>query len=1011
MVPDYYVMLGIDVRADRPEIEAALERGRHRWSAGTRNPKYKHTYQSYLDQVPDVRRRLLGDPSARAAYDAELLAAAIEAKGRTLDALHRLVRLRAAKGGLTVVDRSLLLARAVGLGLTADDLARLVEPYPTATDAPAPSEPDEPADDALDPVTRRQIGTALGLVAKADLYDALGLPRDAAGSEVIARADSERQRWMRKSQVTAEKTAWLEVVSYVQSHLVSPEGRARYDRGLVLEAEEDFGRSVAFAIEGLTAMDPGTRSVLLDEAAARGLLPDRAERMIARACRASGVSRDGATVTPAALPGRTLRCRSCGGLTDYQRVGRDPDRAACRHCGASIRWACPVCRSGHWVDEPRCRCGFGLRNLEPLLRHFEASNVAYRDRDYDAALDHLGRVREFAPGLVGARKAVEKVKARLAEIAARKADFELARGRGHLLDARGVLLAWAALVDPASPPLLAAQEELVARLREAHGFVRRAKALEPTDPAAARVAYRQAIAIAADLHEANEGLRGLPPDAPTGLSATVETDGVALRWTPPRPDGLGPWTFRAIRKAGAVPTSPADGAVAVESQTTEALDRGATPGRSFGYAVFTCRGGALSLSGATAGPIAVLPDVAHLRAEGGRGQIALSWALPSGATGAKVVRLSGPGGTDRSVEAMADEAIDAVLDDGRIYRYRVSAVFRGDDGRPVASPGVEIAATPTPPAAPAGPLRVRPAAEGGLLIEWPAVPRGTVKVLRSREPPGLAIGGRIGSRDALELDGQWLDVDGPDGTADPDPPMSGACSYTPFVFLNGTATAGASVAYSSVPDPSDLRAVRAGGGRVHLRWRWPPKATGSIVVAKLGSPPDRTDDPGSVATRVGEVDYSRQGYASIALPAGGGPWHLAVFSAVTVDGSELTSPGLEPTARTIIPGPNPEVTIRYALRRPSFPGRLWSISLQTDPPGSSTPPLALVAHPRTVPLSVDDGQIVERFPAAMDGASFPVRPRVDLTRHRARLFADPAADPTGYPPIRFRHPESAGTRV
>ena len=75
MVPDYYAMLGVDPGADRAALEAALARCQPAWSSGTRNPKTKHTYQSYLDQIPALRQALLGDPPARAAYDAELAAA------------------------------------------------------------------------------------------------------------------------------------------------------------------------------------------------------------------------------------------------------------------------------------------------------------------------------------------------------------------------------------------------------------------------------------------------------------------------------------------------------------------------------------------------------------------------------------------------------------------------------------------------------------------------------------------------------------------------------------------------------------------------------------------------------------------------------------------------------------------------------------------------------------------------------------------------------------------------
>src|SRR5262249_3205025 len=108
MVPDYYTMLGVELGADRATIEAALARCQPAWSSGTRNPKTKHTYQSYLDQIPALRQALLGDPTARAAYDAERAAAQRAERDEKLDTLQKLIRLRAAKGGLTVSDRTIL---------------------------------------------------------------------------------------------------------------------------------------------------------------------------------------------------------------------------------------------------------------------------------------------------------------------------------------------------------------------------------------------------------------------------------------------------------------------------------------------------------------------------------------------------------------------------------------------------------------------------------------------------------------------------------------------------------------------------------------------------------------------------------------------------------------------------------------------------------------------------------------------------------------------------------------
>ncbi|MFO0908127.1 MAG: hypothetical protein U0794_07175 [Isosphaeraceae bacterium] len=229
MVPDYYAMLEVDPRSDRAAIEAALARKQPQWSSGTRNPKTKHTYQSYLDQIPAIRQSLLGDPATRAAYDAELEATLRAERDRKLDRLHKRIRLRAAKGGLTVSDRKLLRDEAVKLGLSAADVDRMTESIPPRPDAPAddPASDVDPPIDVLDPVMRRQLQVALEHLRKRDLYDALSVPRDAPVREIVLRADAERQRWMRKTQVTAEKTAWLEVITLAQSHLTTPPARAR----------------------------------------------------------------------------------------------------------------------------------------------------------------------------------------------------------------------------------------------------------------------------------------------------------------------------------------------------------------------------------------------------------------------------------------------------------------------------------------------------------------------------------------------------------------------------------------------------------------------------------------------------------------------------------------------------------------------------------------------------------------------------------------------------------------
>ena len=708
MVADFYAMLGADPSADRTAIESALARCQPAWSSGTRNPKNKHKFQSYLDQIPEIRKALLGDPSARLAYDAELASARRAERDVKLDELQRLVRLRAAKGGLTVSDRSLLRTEADRLGLTRDDLERLTEPIPPKPDAPAEVEAADPTPDVLDPVTRKQIRVTLEHLRRRDLYDALGLGRDAPTPEVAARADAERRRWMQKTQVTAEKTAWLEVVSHAQSHLVPPRSRARYDRTLAQEAEEDLTVSIAFAIRGLPRLDYGTRAALIGEATARGVAPDRAEVLIGRGCRALGVLRDAPALLMSTIePPRYLRCRSCSGLTDFEEASDPSKRPECRHCRVPLQWSCPACKRVRWADEARCACGFPLELVEPLARHFESAQAALRLRDYASAMAHLKRVQEFAPQHAGARKGIETVRKLSAEADSARARYESARARRDLVEARSAVEAWVRLAPPDSAEAIAARDEVFRAVRMAESLAAKGRASEVDDPKAARACFEKALAIAADLEEARAGLVRCPPEPPSNLVATFDTDRVKLRWTPPPPDPLGPVRFVVVRKRGGIPLQRNDGSTVAEAIDAEAEDRGVQAGGSAGYAVFAVRGSTPSRTAATAGPISILPDVADLRAEARSGEVALSWTLPDGALGARVVRNARRRPAhDRDgdpVEAYPTGLVDRGLANDRAYHYAVYALYPRSEGPSEPRPGP--LPPPSPPRRPRRPPR------------------------------------------------------------------------------------------------------------------------------------------------------------------------------------------------------------------------------------------------------------------------------------------------------------------
>jgi hypothetical protein len=85
--------------------------------------------------------------------------------------------------------------------------------------------------------------------------------------------------------------------------------------------------------------------------------------------------------------------------------------------------------------------------------------------------------------------------------------------------------------------------------------------------------------------------------------------------------------------------------------------------------------------------------------------------------------------------------------------------------------------------------------------------------------------------------------------------------------------------------------------------------------------------------------------------------------------------------------------------------------VRTEPAGSEVPPLVVVANPRAVPIGVEDGDVVARFPASRDGASLAIPADPRLVEGGLRAFLDPSSDPDSLPPIRFRHPEIGRARV
>ena len=140
-------------------------------------------------------------------------------------------------------------------------------------------------------------------------------------------------------------------------------------------------------------------------------------------------------------------------------------------------------------------------------------------------------------------------------------------------------------------------------------------------------------------------------------------------------------------------------------------------------------------------------------------------------------------------------------------------------------------------------------------------------------------------------------------------------------------------------------------------------------------------------------------------------WYVSAFSLAEIDVASLVSPGLEPSATTAVPGPHPQITVSYSLKRPWLPARPWVLTLR-DRAFWSGGPADGSRRQRTGRSSLaEDGEIVARLPAGQDGATHAIRTPLNLSRIGVRAFLDPTIAPGSLPPIRLRHPETGLARV
>lgn len=343
-----------------------------------------------------------------------------------------------------------------------------------------------------------------------------------------------------------------------------------------------------------------------------------------------------------------------------------------------------------------------------------------------------------------------------------------------------------------------------------------------------------------------------PPAAPAGLKGTGAGGRARLEW---------PETERAtgyILRRASDPAGPFE-AVAHLHETSFRDDH-AAPGATWHYSVTAVNEGGESPPSAAVAvvPVAPPPPPAGLRAAASGGQVALTWEPAPAAERYVVRRAPEDDGPWSELAAVGGTAyIDATVEPGRRYGYRVASANDGGEGEPSA-PVSAVALSPAP-AAPAT-LQALPG-NARVQLSWEAADGALdyfVRRASAAEGPFVLLATVPGTRYADESAANGVlyfyavSAGNPGGESAPTPPVAA----TPI------APPGA---------PGGVTA-NAGGGQVRLDWDPVPGAEG-YVVWRAG---DKDGEPAAVAhvrettfTDTKVVDGTTYLYSLIAVNSSG----------------------------------------------------------------------------------------------------------------------------------------------
>jgi hypothetical protein len=598
----------------------------------------------------------------------------------------------------------------------------------------------------------------------------------------------------------------------------------------------------------------------------------------------------------------------------------------------------------------------GPQGLRDILRYELAAALRERlaARAAPGALVTYA-VQELSVGDADARRLVFAV---LHEQAADPVTTQLQR-----LVADGRLAAAAALADSFPDEAGPLAEQIRDRLARAVRLRDQASRLRGTDADRGWTLLDEAELLATDLPGADDLRRSLAPRPASRVTATPDGSAILLSWDP-TPSTAGEPQYLAVRQSGRRPRSPADGTPLPLGSPAATSVRDAAPpvNTPLYYAVAVRR--AAEPDGrpsplAVCGPVLHRPEVSGAALRAGEGTVTASWRLPKEAESAEVTRESG--GRAAPIAARRDGFTDSGLVNGTPYRYRVKAVYAGQDGAAYTTTGVVLSAMPTAPPEAVRALRVEPAPGDGtaLVARFSRPHSGEVQLYALDGPPPWPPGTRLAASEVRGVGRPLAAAPTPRGLRFASPLRR---TVVLVVTVAGDeAVVGGHELIAPIPDLGTVEARRH-GAEVTLAFDWPEHGVGEVEVT-WGAP------GGTVRQRsVTRAEYLHE--AGARLPAADGA--AVEIEVRPVDATGATKVRGAPS-RTSLPA---RIEVAYTLSRAGLPGKRVLRAVFTATAATRAERLVLVrARGATWPLTPDDGEEL----GALTAVDLPANQPVELT--------------------------------